>query len=137
VPSRENLLTGTTRRVYRVIYKKGPLHLREIQRDLGLSSSSVAEYHVQKLRQLGLIQDSDNGVIADKVVLDNMIRIRRYVVPIWSILAIFFGTSFILLLTLERPPDVVTRSYLFSLIVIAVALIVSTAQAIGSITKEI
>jgi hypothetical protein len=134
MPSRDDSLAGTTRRVYRHIYKRGPLHTREIQRNLGLSSSSVAEYHVQKLTRLGLIRESKDGFVADKIVLDNMIRIKRTVFPTWALLAVFFAISFVLLLTLERPSGPITHSYLFSLIVVAVALTVSASQTVSSIT---
>lgn len=52
-PSR---LTGTTLKVYRLLYKEGkPLGLFEVQKMVGLSSPSVARYHLDKLLNQGLV----------------------------------------------------------------------------------
>lgn len=80
-----------------------------------------------------MIRESKDGFVADKIVLDNMIRIKRTVFPTWALLAVFFSISIVLLLTLERPSGPITPSYLFSLIVVAVALIVSASQTVSSI----
>lgn len=87
--------------------------------------------------RLGLIKEANDGFVADTIVLENMIRVKRMLIPIWAILAIFFATSLVLLLTLEQPAGPITHSYLFSLIVVTVALIVSTSQAASSISKGV
>ncbi|MHB8567247.1 MAG: helix-turn-helix domain-containing protein [Nitrososphaerales archaeon] len=79
-------LTGTTLRVYRYLYRAGrPCGIHDIQRGLGLSSSSVALYHVRKLLDAGLIRESDRatgevadsekgagGYVVDRLMFDNI-----------------------------------------------------------------
>jgi predicted DNA-binding transcriptional regulator len=81
VKSNRDALSGTTRRVYRYIYKRGPVRLHDIQRDVGLSSASLADYHVQKLLTLRLIreeqgQDGAVGFAAEEAVFEAMIRVE-------------------------------------------------------------
>ena len=53
-------LTGKTLLVYWTLLKEGSyLGVREIQRNLDFSSPSVASYHLEKLRELDLV-DKDN-----------------------------------------------------------------------------
>jgi len=48
--SEEDVLKGTTLRVYRLIYRQGrPMGVHDVQRGLQLSSPSVAQYHIKKL----------------------------------------------------------------------------------------
>ena len=135
-PSPESI-TGTTRRVYSRIYRYGPVRLHQLQKDLGLSSSSVAEYHVGKLLRMGLIRESEEGYVTDRVIVENMIRIRRTVIPIWTTLVIFFGAALGVLLSILRPPNLMASSYVFSLGVIGVALVVSLYEAISTLEREI
>ncbi|MBN1682326.1 hypothetical protein JW865_02085 [Candidatus Bathyarchaeota archaeon] len=55
----ESELKGKTLLVYMHILKVGQdsVGVREIQRELGFSSPSVASYHLQKLQDLGLIEN--------------------------------------------------------------------------------
>ena len=78
--SDDDVLRGTTLRIYRYMYKQGkPVGLREIQRALGLSSASIPQYHINKLIAAGLVQHQANvyGYSVDRLVFENMIRIRR------------------------------------------------------------
>jgi len=56
--------------------------LSDVQKLLGVKSYSVAEYHLNKLVRLGLIHEGADGYSADGVVFENMIRIRRMVIPL-------------------------------------------------------
>lgn len=100
---------------------------REIQRGLGLSSPSVASYHVAKLLEAGLIQERDQGYVADQRVFENLIRVRRLLIPAQVSYFAFFATAIVLLLTVLRPP-VIYPSYSFSLIALAGALAVSAVE---------
>lgn len=55
----ESELKGKTLIVYMHMLKAGQdtVGVREIQRELGFSSPSVAAYHLQKLQELGLIEN--------------------------------------------------------------------------------
>jgi DNA-binding transcriptional ArsR family regulator len=58
----ENELKGTTLRVYWYILRANrPVHMREVQRNLKLSSPSVAVYHLNKLVDLGLVKKDASG----------------------------------------------------------------------------
>jgi predicted DNA-binding transcriptional regulator len=133
-------LAGTTRRVYRYIYRHGPVRLHEIERDLGLSSSSVADYHVQKLLSTKLIreegiQDGAVGYAAEEAVFEAMIRIKRTVIPLWTTASAFFAAALIVLVTILRPA-VISSTYLFSLVVATVALSISVYETISSFGGE-
>lgn len=56
-------LTGNTLYVYWYLFKKkqNPTGVREVQRALGFSSSSSADYHLQKLMEMGLIDKDTFG----------------------------------------------------------------------------
>jgi predicted DNA-binding transcriptional regulator len=138
-PSRD-ALAGTTRRVYRYIYRRGPARLHEIQRDLRLSSSSVADYHVQKLLQMRLIreertQDGVVGYAAEEAVFEAMIRIKRTVIPLWTTASAFFAASLIVLVTILRP-TIISSTYLFSLVVAVVALAISAYETVTSFSGD-
>ena len=154
-------LTGTTLKVYRYLYRQGkPCGIHDIQRGLGLSSSSVALYHVRKLLDAGMIreqgpthasnQGSDlveegsrtgntdkgtAGYVVDRVLFDNMIRIRRSLIPVQVGYAIFFATALAVLLLLLRPPFV-SGAYLFAIIVISIAVVIFLYQAIRAASRD-
>jgi hypothetical protein len=134
--TRQDPLSGSSLRVYRYVYRWGPVHLSDVQKDLNLSSSSVAEYHLKKLVGLGLVHEGSEGYSADRVVFENMIRIRRMVIPLWAAFSTFLAASFTLLVTFLRSSSL-TPSYVFSLITIAVALIVSLYQSIATLRQSI
>ena len=109
------VLKGTTLRVYRCLYRAGtPMGIHEVQRALKLSSPSVAEYHIKKLVRAGLAKEGQNGYTVDKVVFENVIRIRRTVIPLQTTFVAFFATAFVVLLTVLRPTSI-TSTYVFSL----------------------
>lgn len=121
----DTVLNGTTLRVYRFLYRQGsshPVSLHDIQRGLGLSSASLAQYHVKKLLDSGLVKETDSGgFTVDRVVFENMIRIRRSIVPLQIMFCIFFITCLILLLTLFRPQDI-SGIYIFSVVICMAAI---------------
>jgi hypothetical protein len=135
-PSRE-ALGGTTLRVYRLIYRRGPLRLSDVQQLLEMKSSSVAEYHLNKLVRLKLIHEGVEGYSADRAVFENMIRIRRKVIPLWATFSAFLATSLIFLLTLLRPAPASFPSYVFSLLTISVSLIVSLYQTLANMNQNV
>jgi hypothetical protein len=55
-------LTGTALRVFVYALKKGKdIGVRETHRDLGLKTASHAQYHLQRLEQLGLLGRTKNN----------------------------------------------------------------------------
>lgn len=113
-------LGGTTLKIYRILYAEGkPISLNDLQKKASLSSPSVAHYHVSKLIEQGLVTEKEGGYYAEKAIFENMLRIRRSLVPLQTTFAIFFATTLFGLLFVVRP---VTLSSLFVL-----ALIVNVA----------
>ena len=127
--SPEPSLQGTTLRVYRYMLKQhNPLGISDIQRGLSLSSPSVAQYHIQKLIQLGLAKEEQSGYVVDRVVIENIIRIRRTSIPIQSAYVAFFVATLAILLALLRPTTV-TSLYFFAVIINIAALAISAYEA--------
>jgi predicted DNA-binding transcriptional regulator len=107
----EEVLHGKTLLVYRfIITKNEPVGVREIQRKLKFSSPSLAQYHVDKLKNEGLIKEETGGYIADKVILKNLIRFRNMLIPRFFFYFLVFTLGFIVELSLLLPP-IVTREY--------------------------
>jgi len=112
----DGVLTGTTLKVYRYALKMGkPVGIREVYRALNLSSPTLASYHLSKLERAGLLKQTSEGYVMDKVIFHNFIRLRRSLIPRYLFYSLFFGTITIIELVL-RPP-VLTREYLFAVVV--------------------
>jgi predicted DNA-binding transcriptional regulator len=79
----DTYLKGTTNRLYRYLMKhREPVGISQVQAALRLSSSSVSEYHIKKLLRLGLVREEKGGYVVDRVVISNIVRIRRVSVPV-------------------------------------------------------
>lgn len=83
----ERRLSGRTLQVYLYLQKKKePSGIREVQRDLGLSSPSVAEYQIEKLVEMGLAgRDSYARVYVTRKVkvkaMQSYVNLGRFMVP--------------------------------------------------------
>jgi len=97
----EDQLKGKTLKVYMyMVKKKEPVGVREVQRDLGFSSPSVANYHIEKLVELALVSQDEYGhyYVVQKVqpgVLQAFVNIGGLAVPRLSFFAAFFTTMLI------------------------------------------
>jgi predicted DNA-binding transcriptional regulator len=130
-----DILKGTTLKVYRLIFKEGkPLGIHDVQRGLGLSSPSLASYHIDKLLQAGLIKEQDKGYIVDRVVFDNMIRIRRTLIPFQTAYTAFFVAALLILLTYLKPPEI-TSTYAFAILISLVGIVTSLYEMIKTFRK--
>jgi DNA-binding Lrp family transcriptional regulator len=137
VTEQKEVLRGLTLKVYKFILRSdGPVGIREVQRALGLSSPTLALYHMNKLEEAGLIKKESNGYIADRVVLENLIRFRRILIPRNFFYMIFLITSLIMLAVFLRPP-VITREYVFSLAVIGIAAATSVYETVKVFSHEV
>lgn len=113
--SRE-VLRGTTLEVYRFLLKSSkPVGVRELQRALDLSSSSVATYHLSKLEDAGLLKRQDGGFSVDKFLLENSVKISRFLIPRYFFYSVFAIAVLLVELTLLKPA-VFYREYVFSLV---------------------
>ncbi|MDG6914133.1 MAG: hypothetical protein JRN34_01530 [Nitrososphaerota archaeon] len=123
-------LKGTTLRVYRLMLRsKAPLGIHDVQRSLGLSSPSVAQYHVRKLVNLKLAREEGDGYVVDRVVVDNVIRLRRTNIPTQTAFVAFFVMSLFVMLTFFRPP-VLSAGYLFALFVVVVGIVITSYETV-------
>ncbi len=131
-----DILRGTTLRVYRFMYREGrTLGVYEVQRGLGLASPSVAHYHIRKLVEAELVQEREGGYLVDKVLFENMIRIRRSLIPLQTTFAMFFGTTLVGLLTVLRPGSL-SAIYAFALIINCVALGIFVYQTFDTLRRS-
>jgi len=106
--------------------------IHDVQRALKLSSPSVAEYHIKKLVRAGLARPDQNGYTVDKIVFENVIRIRRTVIPLQATFVAFFASALVVLLTILRPASI-TSTYVFSLIVCAAAVVILLYEALKTL----
>ena len=103
----EEQLKGKTLLVYMyMVKKKEPVGVREVQRELGFSSPSVATYHIDKLVELVLVNQDEYGryFVVQKVqvgVLQAFVNIGGLAVPRLLFFAAFFTTALIAYLILN------------------------------------
>jgi len=90
----EAQLKGNTLRVYVYVLKKRKVGVREVQRALRLSNPSLAQYHLNKLRELGLLREENGDYeIVNEVKVDLMrdfLRVGTLIVPRFVFYAVFF-----------------------------------------------
>ena len=116
----KEVLRGTTLEVYRFLLKSNkPVGTRELQRALNLSSPSVATYHLSKLEDAGLLKREGGGFTVSKFLLENSVKLSRFLVPRFLFYAIFAVAALAIELTFLRP-GTITREYAFSLVVTGV-----------------
>jgi DNA-binding Lrp family transcriptional regulator len=134
---RRDALRGLTLKVYRFVLKNDkPVGIREVQRALNMSSPTLALYHMNKLEEAGLIKKEATGYVADRIILENLIRLRRILIPRNFFYTVFFLVSLLMLAVLLRPP-VLSREYVFSLAVISVATATSVYETIKALSEEV
>lgn len=120
--SEDDVLKGTTLKAYKFVFKSSKaVRPYEVQRGLGFSSPSVAQYHLAKLLSAGLVQESEAGYTVNKVIFGSLLRIRRTVLHFQITYSILFASALVVLLTIFRPPQL-SSVYVFSLVVIWIAL---------------
>ena len=129
-------MNSTTLRVYRFLYKQGkPVGVHEIQKGLSLSSPSLAHYHIQKLLEQGLVREEAGGYVVDKIVFENMIRVRRSVIPFQTTYLTLFLSTLVIMLTILRPAEI-SGVYLFALLVNALALGIFAYETLRSLRQK-
>ncbi|MDH5448347.1 MAG: helix-turn-helix domain-containing protein [Candidatus Bathyarchaeota archaeon] len=94
-------LKGTTLQVYWHLLRSGkPTTIRRLQRELGLSSPSVASYHLEKLLDMELIRKNAKGdyelrKTVSLEVMSSFVRISQLMIPRYVFYTIFFFTLLI------------------------------------------
>ena len=93
---------GTTLRVYWNVFKsEDSVGVREIQRACGLASPSTALHHLEKLRELGVVQKDEYGQyrLMEQVKVGTLrlfLKFGRLVLPRYLFYAVFFSASLVL-----------------------------------------
>lgn len=119
-----DVLKGTSLDIYRLLLKTGkPLGIREVQRALNLSSPSVAQYHLVKLEQAGLLKRELGNYGVNKVVLEQCVKISRFLIPRYLFYSVFAAVVLIIELAFLRP-EVINREYFFSTVAIAIFVVI-------------
>ena len=114
----EYALRGKAWKVYWYLLKNGkPVSVREVQRALHFSSPSIANHHLEQLRELGLVQKQEVGghyVLVSEVkigVLRHFVKLGKLLFPRYFFYALFstvFYLAYLLVLF-----DGFTRDNLF------------------------
>jgi predicted DNA-binding transcriptional regulator len=80
-------LKGNTLRVYTYIFRTQKAGIRQVQRTLGLRSASLAQYHLDKLVEMGLLTKdelSSEYVLARQIkveALEKFLKVGTHMVP--------------------------------------------------------
>jgi hypothetical protein len=131
------VLKGTTLSVYRFMFREGrPVGPREIERGLKLSSVSIATYHLAKLLDAALIRETPEGYMVDKRMFENVVRLRRLLIPVQVSYIAFLAAAIVMLLTILRPP-VIYADYYFSIAILLIALAISFLEARKAVSRTI
>jgi len=114
----EYALRGKAWKVYWLLIKNGhSMSARQVQRALHFSSPSIAQHHLERLRELNLVQKRDIGgeySLVSKVkigVLRHFVKLGKLLLPRYLFYAIFSTTFYILYLTVLMQS--LTRENLF------------------------
>jgi len=87
-------LKGNTLRVYVYALKKRKVGVREVQRALLMSNPSLAQYHLNKLKDLGLVSENNGEYeVVGEVKVDVMrdfLRLGTLIVPRFIFYAVVF-----------------------------------------------
>jgi predicted DNA-binding transcriptional regulator len=99
----EYALRGKDWNVYWLLLKNGrSMSVREVQKTLHFSSPSVAQHHLEQLRQLGLVKKDDLGgnySLTSEVkigVLRHFIKLGRLLFPRYFFYAVFSTTFYLI-----------------------------------------
>jgi hypothetical protein len=111
-PAQEKL-RGTTLEVYRYMIKiNKAVGAREVQRALRLSTPSLAVYHLSKLEEIDLIKKTDGEYTITKNLLEDCIRVSRFLIPRYLFYSIFAFFALLIELTYFQPAFL-TQDYVF------------------------
>jgi hypothetical protein len=116
-------IRGNALKIYLYLLKHGASELRDIQRGIGLSTASLASYHLGKLVEGGFVKQDDYGryLIAKdspEKILDGYSRIGPAVVP----QLFFFSLFFTILIALFSLAIFYNQSFTNYLIVVCVGM---------------
>ncbi len=120
-----------------VLKSATPLRIGDIQRKLGLSTPSLAQYHVKKLLELGLLREESAGFVSAKNVLET-IGFEGLLIPYEAGYAVFFAVTLVsMLLILYLSRNIAITTFVFVAILsnaLALAIFIyETARRLNSL----
>lgn len=126
-------LKGNTLRVYTYLFKVRRSGIREAQRSLGFKSASLAQYHLDKLVELGLAQKDELGnyVLAKEVkieALEQFLKIGTYIIPrfvLYSMMLTILFTYFLVFARVE-----ISRASVWAYIFAVVGLVITWYETV-------
>lgn len=125
-----DVLKGTALNIYRLMLKTNkPLGVREIQRALNLSSPSVAQHHLSRLESVGLIKREWGNYVINRVMLENCVKISRFLIPRYFFYSLFAAIVLVLELTVLQP-NVLYQEYVFSVIAAIIVIVIFCYETI-------
>ena len=119
----DSVLRGKALRIYLLLLKKGtPMRVREIQRELKLSTPSLVSYHLNKLTKLGIVSKTENDLyyatnLVNSTYLIDFIKIKGLILPRFLFYSVFSTVSLITLIIVFRPL-VIDSDFMFSTIIL-------------------
>jgi len=127
----EELPDGTTLRVYLFLLQQSkPVGPSEVREGAGLSTASLASYHLDKLMRARLVTKESAGYLAEKMALRGFFRARGHIVSTGLFAVGFFATTLVLQLLL--PWETWIQPLLFSILVNIVALVYAVSKTLQS-----
>ncbi|MFX0174255.1 MAG: winged helix-turn-helix domain-containing protein [Candidatus Hodarchaeota archaeon] len=115
-------LQGKTLRIYSYLLTHTEAGIRELQRNLGISSSNVVTHHIKKLVEIGLIKQNSGTnkyTVVKEVrigVLSLYTRLGRFLIPNNLFLSTFFFSMMLIYVILIIVPNgLITQADLFFL----------------------
>lgn len=122
---------GTALKVYLFLLQQSkPVGLSEVRSGVGLSTSSLASYHLDRLIAASLARKEGGGYVADRMALRGFMRFRSHLISTSLFMAGFFAMA--LLLLFFAPWHSRYQQVVMGAVVIFVALVYSLSRAIQS-----
>ena len=115
---------GNALKVYLYLLKHGPSELRDVQRGVGLSSASLASYHLGKLTEAGfVVQDEHGRYFAVKEASDRVLEGYSKMGPAIVPQLFFFALLFTILTTFFSFEALYASSFIVYLVVVCAAMV--------------
>ena len=118
-------IRGNTLKVYLYLLRHGPSELKDVQRGIGLSSASLASYHLGRLTEAGFVTQDKHGRYsavkeASDRILEGYSRIGPAIVP----QLFFFALMFTILVTFFSFEALFAPGFTVYLAAVSVAMVI-------------
>jgi DNA-binding transcriptional ArsR family regulator len=113
-----------------MLKNRNPLGVREVQRELNLSSHSVARYHLSKLENEGLVKRENGKYVVCKVFLESTVKINRLFIPRFLFYAVFALVILIVEVTLLSSTVVTCAVYCFTIVAFVLFIMIFCVETV-------